>query len=62
MERTDDDPTATLKSWTTMELIEWLCWNDSNGIYNDEDSLRELGEILNKEKAIGIIIGQINQR
>lgn len=48
-----------LQSWTRLELIDWLCWNDRNGVYTDEDSLREFGEILSKERATEIMIGQI---
>lgn len=50
-----------LNSWSRAELIEWLCWNDRNGVYTDEDSLREFGNILSKEKAIEIITEMINK-
>jgi hypothetical protein len=43
-------------------LIEWLSWNDRNGVYRDEDSLAEFGNILSKEEAIEIVTNQINQR
>lgn len=49
-----------LKTWERNELIDWLCWNDSNGIYRDQDSLREFGTLLDKEEAIRIIINQIH--
>ncbi|MDX1774032.1 hypothetical protein [Oceanihabitans sediminis] len=50
-----------LQLWTREDLIEWLCWNDSNGVYRDEDSLREFDNVLSKEEAIDIITKQINQ-
>jgi hypothetical protein len=50
-----------LKSRTSKDLIEWLCWNDSNGVYRDEDSLREFDNILEKEEAIEIITKQITE-
>lgn len=52
---------AALNSKTRLELIDWLCWNDSNGVYRDEDSLREFDNILGKEEAIEIITRQIIQ-
>ncbi|WP_147284193.1 hypothetical protein [Chryseobacterium carnipullorum] len=50
-----------LNSWPRMDLIEWLDWNDRNGVYKDEDSQREFGNIVGKDEAIEIIIKQITQ-
>jgi hypothetical protein len=49
-----------LNSWSRLDLIEWLCWNDANGVYKDEESLAEFGNILSKEEAIEIMIKQIS--
>ena len=50
-----------LNSWSRLDLIEWLSWNDRNGIYKDEDSLAELGNILTKEEALEIMVRQITE-
>ncbi|WP_051605424.1 hypothetical protein [Sediminibacter sp. Hel_I_10] len=50
---------AELNTWTRLELIDWLSWNDRNGIYRDEESLSEIGVILDKPEAITIIMRQI---
>lgn len=50
-----------LNSWSRLELIEWLCWNDQNGVYRDEESLQEFDNILSKENAIEIIVRQITE-
>lgn len=50
-----------LNSWSRLELIEWLCWNDPNGVYRDKQSLQEFDNILSKEEAIEIITRQITQ-
>ena len=50
-----------LNSWSRLELIEWLCWNDRNGVYKDEDSLQEFGNTVSKEEAIEIISRQITE-
>ena len=50
-----------LNSWSRLDLIEWLSWTDRNGVYRDEDSLREFGNTLGKEEAIEIITKQIIQ-
>ena len=50
-----------LNTWSRLELIDLLCWNDRNGVYTDEDSLREFGNILSKERAIDIITEMINE-
>ena len=44
-----------------IRLIEWLCWNDRNGVYKDEDSMREFDNVLSKDEAIEIINRQITQ-
>ena len=41
-----------LGSWSRLDLIEWLCWNDRNGVYRDEQSLQEFDNIVSKEEAI----------
>ncbi|WP_417236545.1 hypothetical protein [Bizionia paragorgiae] len=48
-----------LESWSREDLIEWLVWNDGNGVYRDEDSLREFDNILGKKEAIEIVINQV---
>lgn len=50
-----------LKKWSRTELIEWLCWNDRNGVYKDLDSLREFDNILSKNEAIEIIVRQVTE-
>jgi hypothetical protein len=50
-----------LNSWSRLELIEWLCWNDRNGVYRDDQSLQEFNNILGKEEAIEIITRQITE-
>ncbi|MFH7002110.1 hypothetical protein [Flavobacterium bizetiae] len=50
-----------LNSWARLDLIKWLCWNDRNGVYADEDSLQEFGNVVSKEEAIEIISRQITE-
>jgi hypothetical protein len=59
MELSGDALQSELNSWSREDLIEWLSWNDRNGVYKDEDSLREFDNILTKEEAIEIITRQI---
>jgi hypothetical protein len=42
------------------ELIEWLCWNDRNGCYRDDQSISEMGQIMTYEEAYETALGQIN--
>ena len=44
---------------TREEIINWLQWNDPNGIYSDKLSISEIGEILSKEEGIEIIKRQV---
>lgn len=54
-----DDLLKELNSWTRLELIDWLAWNDPYGIYRDQISLTKLGNVLSKERAIAEISKQI---
>lgn len=46
---------------TREDLIEWLAWNDPNGIYYDEISLKELGNLMTREEGIEIFLRQIEE-
>lgn len=61
MELRGDVLETELNSWSRLDLIEWLCWNDRNGVYRDEQSLQEFDNILSKEEAIEIITRQITE-
>ena len=61
MELRGDILQSELNSWSREDLIEWLSWNDRNGVYKDEDSLREFDNILGKDEAIEIITRQISE-
>ena len=50
-----------LNSWSRLDLIEWLSWNDRNGVYRDDESLQEYGNTVSKEEAIEIITRQITE-
>lgn len=60
MELKRDDLSKELDSWSRLDLIEWLSWNDRNGVYKDEECLAEFGNVLSKEVAIEVMTRQIN--
>lgn len=43
------------------DIIEWLMWNDPNGIYSDEQSFKELGNIMSREESIEILLRQAEE-
>jgi hypothetical protein len=43
------------------DIIEWLSWNDRNGVYEDERSLKELGNIMSKSEGIEILLRQVEE-
>lgn len=47
-----------INSMTREQAIEWLCWNDPNGIYSDDDSRAEGYPPITEEEAIEIICRQ----
>ncbi|HTI58979.1 hypothetical protein [Mucilaginibacter sp.] len=50
-----------INAMTREDIIEWLIWNDPNGIYHDEHSLKELGNILTRSEGIEILLRQIEE-
>jgi len=40
-------------------IIDWLQWNDPNGIYTDEASMQEFGNAMSIEEGIEIMTRQI---
>lgn len=61
MELGGDALESELNSWSRLDLIEWLSWNDRNGVYKDDESLQEFGNIVGKDEAIEIITRQITE-
>jgi hypothetical protein len=59
MELSDDELGKFLSLTSRYEIIRWLQWNDSNGVYLDHLSRKEYGEVLKKEEAIEIVKRQI---
>lgn len=43
------------------DIIEWLMWNDPNGIYSDERSLKEFGAIMIREEGLEIMLRQAEE-
>lgn len=37
-------------------LIDWLCWADPNGVYRDEDSIREGMDVLTYDEALELYL------
>jgi hypothetical protein len=50
-----------LNALTREDIIEWLMWNDPNGIYCDELSLKELGNIMSREEGLEIMFRQAEE-
>jgi hypothetical protein len=50
-----------INSLSREDMIEWLSWNDPNGIYADKSSLKELGNVITRDEAIEIMLRQIEE-
>jgi len=59
MENSDQKLIDEISKLTRIDIIEWLQWNDSNGIYIDELSFQEFGAVMLREEGIEIMIRQI---
>jgi hypothetical protein len=58
----EDELRDELKKWTRQDLINWLQWNDRNGVYDDEQSMAEIGQIMTFEEGVEIMVNQIIQK
>jgi hypothetical protein len=61
MDLSKEELKRELAKWSRQDLIDWLKWNDPNGIYRDEESMDELGNIMSYEEGVEIMIRQIIQ-
>lgn len=43
-------------SWTREDMIEWLSWNDPNGVYDDEGLDREGEDPLDDEELLDMVM------
>lgn len=50
-----------LEQISRQDIIEWLSWNDRNGIYDDAESMAELGNIMSREEGIEIMLRHISE-
>jgi hypothetical protein len=50
---------GVIQNWSREQLIDWLSWNDRNGVYTDKESLKEFGNVMSKEEGIEIMFRQI---
>ncbi len=41
------------------QIIEWLQWNDCNGVYTDKESRREFGRIMSHKEGVEIMTRHI---
>ena len=51
---------AIARTMDRESLIDWLVWNDPNGVYRDIESLNEFGNVLTRENALEIVLNQLN--
>ncbi len=61
VEISEDELILLLNGLIREDMIEWLMWNDPNGIYSDEQSLKEFGKVMSREEGIEIILRQAEE-
>lgn len=61
MDLTENELKSKVESMSRTEIIDWLKWNDPNGVYLDEQSIAEFGRTITKAEAEEIMLRQILQ-
>ena len=59
MELPETELKAKIATMNREDIIEWLQWNDPNGIYTDKDSLKEFDHVMSREQGEEIMLRQI---
>ena len=60
-EITEDRLLLLANAMTREDIQEWLIWNDPNGIYSDEQSLKELDNMVTRDEALEIMLRQAEE-
>ena len=50
-----------INSMSREDLIEWLSWNDPNGIYSDSQSMKEFGRVMSRDEGMEILLRQCEE-
>jgi hypothetical protein len=58
-EISEQDLLDCVQEMERLDIVAWLIWNDHNGIYSDELSLKEFGSIMSKEEGMEILLRQV---
>lgn len=61
VEISEDELILLLNGLNREDMIEWLMWNDLNGIYSDEQSLREFGNVMSRDEGVEIMLRQAEE-
>jgi len=61
VEISEDELILLLNGLNREDMIEWLMWNDPNGIYSDEQSLREFGNVMSRDEGVEIMLRQAEE-
>lgn len=60
MDLAEENLDMFLKHTPREEIIDWLQWNDPNGVFSDNASMAEFGNVLSKEDGAEIMKQQIS--
>lgn len=57
----DEKLSILVNAMSREDIIEWLSWNDPNGIYQDDQSYKELGNVMSRSEGLEILLRQIEE-
>ncbi|RFZ91116.1 hypothetical protein D0C36_19435 [Mucilaginibacter conchicola] len=61
VEMSEEELMLFIPKLTRLDIIEWLSWNDPNGIYSDKSSLNEFGTVMSLEEGVEIFLRQAEE-
>lgn len=61
VEISEDELILLMNGLKREDIIEWLMWNDPNGIYSDEQSLKEFANVMSRDEGMEIMLRQAGE-
>lgn len=55
MENLEISDLPQVKKWKRQNILNWLSWNDKNGIYQDKEAKQEGYKPMTKKEALDVI-------
>jgi hypothetical protein len=50
-----------MRTWSRQKLIDWLCWNDPNGLWRDKDMIANDMDPMSQDEAVDEVMAYVEE-